>query len=273
LIKRVFILPVIGASLSLILNWLWLRDTGLLFTLVNFFAGLSLLLPFALERYIAHRRIKELEDQFPIFLADFVETVRGGMPIPEAFKSVARNDYKSLSKHVRKVATWLGWGMPVDDALLRFGHATGSEFIMRMISSVIESHRHGGPLADTFEALSKTALEIEKIRTERRIYMYSQILTGYIVFFVFLGVMVGLYLYLIPSLIVSPALPGVEVPPGMAEALAMQYRDLFRNLILIQGFFAGLTVGKLSEGAIIAGLKHSLFMMCAGFLTFVLITA
>jgi flagellar protein FlaJ len=190
------------------------------------------------------------------------------MTIPQAFKSVARNDYKGLSKYVKKVAAQLGWGMPVDEVLLRFGRETGSTFIMRIISSVIESHRHGGPLADTFEALSKTALEVERLKSERKMYMYTQIMTGYIIYFVFLGVMIGLYLYLIPSLVAAPGLPGAEEVPIGAEQIALEYRDLFRNLILLQGLFAGLTVGKLSEGAIVAGLKHSLFMMFTGFAVF-----
>jgi flagellar protein FlaJ len=49
---------------------------------------------------------------------------------------------------------------------------------------------------------------------------------------------------------------------------AAQYKVIFRNLILIQGLFAGLTVGKMAEGAMLTGIKHSLFMMFVGFLVF-----
>jgi flagellar protein FlaJ len=58
------------------------------------------------------------------------------------------------------------------------------------------------------------------------------------------------------------------VPVKPTENLAQAYRELFRNLILLQGMFAGLAVGKMAEGAIVAGLKHSLFMMIAGGLAF-----
>jgi len=50
-----------------------------------------------------------------------------------------------------------------------------------------------------------------------------------------------------------------------------EYRDIFRNLILIQGFFAGLTVGKMAEGATIAGLKHSMFLMFVGIIAFIVV--
>lgn len=99
--------------------------------------------------------------------------------------------------------------------------------------------------------------------------MNSQMMTGYIVFFVFLAVMVGLQTSLVPSLsgVSTGALGGVEAPPA---DIAQQYKEVFRNLILIQGFFAGLAVGKMAEGALISGIKHSLFMMFAGSLVYLI---
>ena len=39
----------------------------------------------------------------------------------------------------------------------------------------------------------------------------------------------------------------------------------FVLFIIIQGFFAGLATGKMSEGTIVAGLKHSIFLIIAGY--------
>ena len=51
---------------------------------------------------------------------------------------------------------------------------------------------------------------------------------------------------------------------------AAQYTFMFRNLILIQGLFAGLAIGKMAEGALIAWLKLSLIMTIGGILIFTL---
>lgn len=40
----------------------------------------------------------------------------------------------------------------------------------------------------------------------------------------------------------------------------------FLYLLLIQGFFSGLTIGKLSEGNIKAGIRHSFTLMMISFL-------
>ena len=94
-------------------------------------------------------------------------------------------------------------------------------------------------------------------------------ITGYIIFFVFLAVIIGLKLFLIPSLTEATGkeVLGVKVS---REELIGEYETLFRNIILIQGFFAGLSVGKMAEGAVIAGLKHSIFMMVVGILIYML---
>ena len=42
-------------------------------------------------------------------------------------------------------------------------------------------------------------------------------------------------------------------------------RGVFLMLSLIQGLFAGLVLGKLSEGDMSSGMKHSLIMMTIGF--------
>jgi len=58
---------------------------------------------------------------------------------------------------------------------------------------------------------------------------------------------------------------------GMAGAIAGMFggvqinQTIFLHMALIQGFFAGLAIGKMSEGTIKAGLKHSLILVFIAF--------
>jgi flagellar protein FlaJ len=45
----------------------------------------------------------------------------------------------------------------------------------------------------------------------------------------------------------------------------MDLKRTFLHLTLVQGFFGGLVAGKMGEGSISAGLKHSLVMMLLGY--------
>ena len=42
--------------------------------------------------------------------------------------------------------------------------------------------------------------------------------------------------------------------------------NIFLAMVLIQGLFAGLMIGKFSEGDILKGIKHSLILMASGYL-------
>jgi len=60
------------------------------------------------------------------------------------------------------------------------------------------------------------------------------------------------------------------VPRVEPELVIAEYNALLRNLIIIQGLFAGLALGKMSEGVLIAGIKHSLIMIFLGISLFLL---
>jgi flagellar protein FlaJ len=252
--------------------WLF-KEAGQIFFTINTIALFIFMFPIVMLRYSTYKNRKEIEELFPVFLRDFVESTRGGMTIPVALKSVSRNDYKALTPHVKKMAVQLDWGVPVERVLVLFSNKVDSKIISRIVSSVRESHRFGGNLADTLEALSNTAVEVERLREERRLYLHSQMITGYIIFFVFLAVIIALQMFLVPALSSTPTsmLGGEAIATGgVSEASAEEFQNIFRNLIIVQGFFAGLAVGKMAEGAIAAGLKHSMFMMFIGSLVFAL---
>lgn len=272
---RKILLLTLGGLIALpifLVNFLFFKEVITTFYLLNFIAALTIVLPLIISICIEHGRLKKLEENFTMFLRDFTEAVRGGMTIPFALKHVSRNDYGPLSKYVRKMSAQLDWGIPLHTILSKFSEKCESKLIARTISSVVESHTYGGNLIDVMEALSATVVEVERLRAERRLFMQSQMMTGYIIFFVFLGVIIGLEKFLIPSL----AAVGAEAPlPGVAaispEVMTAEYKIVFRNLIIIQGIFAGLIVGKMAEGEIVAGIKHSVLLVLIGSLVFLLV--
>lgn len=267
----IMLTDVLIVVLLMLLNFFYLSKKISYSSTLYFLFAFLFAFPIFLVKYLENRRKKAMEDNFPVFLRDFVEATRGGMAIPRAFQSVSGNDYGALTPSIKKMAAQLDWGISVEKVLTSFSKETKSMLISRIISTVIETHRFGGNLANTFESLSSTAFEMEKLRGERRLYINSQMITGYIIFFVFLAVLIGLQKYLVPSMSqMSPsAALGTSAP---SQNVAAQYTEVFRNLILIQGLFAGLSIGRMAEGAMVAGLKHSMIMMLVGGVVFTLFT-
>ena len=110
------------------------------------------------------------------------------------------------------------------------------------------------------------------IRKERSASVHSQIVTSYLIFFVFIFILIILQTFLIPALggQTGEGLPG-GLGTGVSENAAEIYNQGFVSFIIIQGFFAGLATGKMAEGSVIAGLKHSVLLIAVGYTLFSLI--
>jgi flagellar protein FlaJ len=76
--------------------------------------------------------------------------------------------------------------------------------------------------------------------------------------FVFLFTIVLLFKTFFTSVEGVPLL----VTPTLAPA---DLQRTFFHMTIVQGFFGGLVAGKMGEGSISAGLKHSLIMMILGY--------
>jgi flagellar protein FlaJ len=273
--KRLIILTSASVFIALMLfltAFIAFRDYANIFSTVSIIALVVAVAPIAIFKYAESTRIKALEDQFPQFMNDLVEAVRSGMSLPQAVNVVAKNDYGGLNPHIKKLSAQLEWGIPFTKAFSKFTKSTKSKLIARIGATIIESHEYGGNLTDVFESISKTTVEIERLREERKLFLNAQMVSGYIIFFVFLAVIIGLQKYLVPTLaeISMKQLVGAEKVEN--KQLQLEYKAIFRNLIIIQGFFAGIAIGKMSEGEIMNGIKHSLFMIILGLLIFTLAT-
>jgi len=267
--KRLMTITIVNAAIVttiVLLAYFLFKDITGLFSTILILAAIMFVVPIALVRYYDVWKTKALEDFFPQFMRDLVEAIKSGMTLPQAVKTVSENDYGHLNQYVKKLNAQLDWGIPFDKALLKFSKSTGSKLIGRITSTIIESHRFGGNLTDIFESIITTSIEIERLREERKLYINSQLITGYIIFFVFLVVIIGLQKFLVPTL------TNITIGEVATESanIGTQYNEIFRNLIVLQGLFAGLVIGKMSEGAVVSGVKHSLVLLIVGILVYTL---
>lgn len=220
-------------------------------------AMIALGLPLTL-RYQKLKDMHAIEEKFPEFLRDVTSTIETGMTLPQAIRTVSRNDYGPLSKYVKEMSAKLDWGIGFEKVLENFSESVGSMPIRRSIKTINETHRSGGYIGTVLEAVAESQTILERIKKERSSSIYAQMINGYVIFFVFLGVMYGLSNFLIPAFQFQ----------GGGNGLVEVYNEIFGNLIIIQGLFAGLSIGKMAEGSIFAGVKHALVMVAIGYTLF-----
>jgi len=224
---------------------------------------------FWIDFYNENKRQKEIEEKFLEFIRSLVGTVKSGVSIPKGIISISEENYGALTPYVTKLARQIEWGIPIHTALITFANDTENKVIKRSVSIIIEADESGGDIEDILESVSLSVVNIKKMKEERRSSIFSQIVQGYIVFFVFIGIMLLLQLWLFPQLQNALNINQEEVDFSTTIALGSFFQKgtttnldfIFFSLILIQGFFAGIMIGKFSEGSLKQGLIHSIILM------------
>ncbi|MCW1296060.1 MAG: type II secretion system F family protein [Candidatus Parvarchaeota archaeon] len=209
-------------------------------------------IPIALYLYLDYRKTKEIEKMFPYFITDVTEVVRAGMPLTQAMKYLSKNEYGELSKHIRKISAKIDLGVPLSKALTSFGEESKSKIVKRAIATIIKVEEYGGNLVNVLNNVVESIRMIDKLKSERELLIYGSVTQCYVIFLIFLGIMVAMYKFLFPML---------SMGVGSAEALiGVDYTQLFTNLALIQALLSGIVIGKITEGKLLSGLKHSVVL-------------
>ncbi|NPA38808.1 MAG: type II secretion system F family protein [Candidatus Nanohaloarchaeota archaeon] len=238
---------------------------ALLANIINALALIVFLLPPTIYKYVKYLQAKAIEDNFPTFLRNIVEGLRSGMDLNKAVIYASRSHYGKLDEYVKGLVVELSWGVPFNKAMARFAEKTKNPLIKRVIATVLEAYRSGGNLADVLESVTQSTFEIDRIKKERKASIHGQMVQGYFIFIIFIAVMIGMKKFLIPALSTSG---------GDSQSLTINtelYNQLFTHLGVIQGIFSGLVIGKLAEGKISAGFRHSIIMSLIAYITLTVI--
>lgn len=219
-------------------------------------------LPYTTYRYFEFRRIKRYEEIFPDFLADVSSSVNSGMSIPQAISICARRDYGILTEEIKKIDRLITWGIPFEEVLSRFAYYVKSPFIEKFVYLIIEANRSGGDIREILDSASRNSKRLKEIERELKGNLAPYTVIMYMIFGLFLAMSVMIYYAFL--------LPMSEVEGGgIIYGISLEgYRTLFFRLLMLEGFFNGLIMGKIMNGKVISGLKHSIVMIVVSYIVF-----
>ena len=223
-----------------------------------FLAIIILISPLAILSYIDFRWRKGVDEHLPELFHSIVDAQETGMTLPKAIEEATKRNYGPLTPELKRMAVQMSWGASFEEALLAFENRVGTVLTQRTVPMIIEASRSGGRVEKIFDPMGKfvqTTLLLEK---ERKTQTRPYIAIIYIALFVFLFTIVLLFKTFFSTIEGVPALVTTTSSPSDLERT-------FFHLTLIQSFFGGLVAGKMGEGTITAGLKHSLIMMILGY--------
>jgi flagellar protein FlaJ len=223
-----------------------------------FFALLAIISPIALLNYIDYRWRKAVDEHLPDLFRSIVQAQEIGMTLPNALEEAAKRDYGPLTPELKKMTAQISWGSSFEEALLAFGRRVGTVLTQRTVPMIIEASRSGGRVEKVFDPMGKFIQTTILLEKERKTQTRPYIAIIYVALFVFLFTIVILFKTFFTDV-------GGMALFSMPTVSPMDLRRTFLHLTLVQGFFGGLVAGKMGEGSISAGLKHSLVMMLLGY--------
>lgn len=257
------------------------RFRQITFVLLNLASVLLMIAPVLIIKYREFQRKSEIEEEFPQFLRDVLEGARAGMSLPQAVENTKSSGYGAIEPEIESMKARIDWGIPFNKVMIQFAESSNSSMIRRSVDTIIQAYESGGSIEDVLESVVDNIRSIQELQEKRENQLYGQLVTGYIVYFIFIGILVGLTTYLLPSLSqasstlsqssgggsqVSNFGGGILSAAGNLERNIQVYKGWFRNLAYIQAVFSGLVIGKLTEGSLRAGLKHAAILFGLGYL-------
>lgn len=144
-----FLFPLLGGITGQI------QSAGAVLLIVLFAAGIGIALPVLSINYMAARRLKLLEKQFPTALDVLVRGLRAGYPITGALELVVSELPDPLSSELGLVLAEMNYGYPLRDALVNLSDRVQTQDINMFVVSVSIQTETGGSLSDILDGLAR----------------------------------------------------------------------------------------------------------------------
>lgn len=256
-----------------LMHWLGI-GIGIILIVVSFVASsgdllkfllvvsfLVAIVPFFISFMLAQSKQREKEEKFLEFSRDLVETVRSGTPVSKGIINLKNRAYGSLSPHIFKLANQLTMGITLSEGLLIFAKETNSTVVSRAVSLISEAEKAGGNIEVILESVVSSVAQVEKLRKERQASVSNLITQGYMIFFVFIIIMLVMEFKILPLVADLDKGEGLSMSVNKLDPEEFSF-PLFMMLV-VQSVFAGLVIGKISEGTLKAGIRHSFVLLTA----------
>ncbi len=244
--------------------------SGLLYGIV--FGLITTTFPYLILDYLRAKKIRALELQFPEFLRNLAESVKAGMTLTKAIENAAKTDFGELTPHVKKLHNLLSWGTPLPEAINVFKKETKeSKHIQRGLLIIMEAYYFGGNVAEIMGSVAESTNKIINVEKDRKSIMAQQTSVMYIVQFIFVAILIGLFVVLIPLVTTEYGEEGISGFLSRENLPSVNYfRTLFFLTIVIQSIANGIVAGETQEGRLSAGIKHSGIMLTIGLLAYLI---
>jgi len=236
-------------------------------TLVFFISLIIFLTPISILTYLENRWKKTVDANLPSMLKELVDGLSAGLSLPQALITVAKSGgFGPLDKPLKKLAVEVSWGSPFTEALKDFTDYLDTKLARRLQGIIIEAYRSGGDVERVFMTAAEHLDKLWELRKTRASEVRPFMFIIYISFVVFLVITYAFNNVLFKSLAQTSELltgyvvGGLSINPATSALMSL----ILFHAIILEGFFGGLIIGKITSGRIFSGLIHSVILLLIG---------
>ncbi len=173
---------IILAVLVLFLAWVsnFALTLGVVQLILAFAAAVSFGVPLLVVSFLAHRRQKKMQDQFPVALDIFVRALRSGHPVASAIELLTEEMEDPLGSEFGLVADEVSYGAELTDALDAMAERWDLDDIRMFVVSLSLQNETGGNLAEILENLAEVIRERQTLYLKVRALSSEGRMTGWL---------------------------------------------------------------------------------------------
>ena len=211
----------------------------------------------------------QVERNIPRLLRDLAESVRSGLTLPRALEEASQRDYGPVSKELERAVSMFIMGAKFEDSLMLLAERLRRPVALKMSTILIEAHQTGGKLLEVLNTSVELFTSLDKYKEEQHTNMKPYMMTVYMATLTFLIIaFIMLHQFLAP---LYAAKGGATVQQsGLLSGVydINYYASLLFWASVLESIFGGLVVGKIVDGNLAAGLRHSVILMVVTFVFF-----
>ena len=261
----IYTIPTFGIGLALVLSGIVKEYNSfiMMFVLVA-----SAIFP-AMKFKNTYQKSVDAESSTPRIMRDIAESRKAGIsPEKCVIRACKRQDYKMFTPTSNTIASKLEWGMPFNEIFTSLKKEIKDFQVLINFRILFEIISGGGGNVHTLISLADISEKIHGIEKTKRELLKPYIMIG----FILMG-MTGLTTLLV---IDSLASIGIQSETDLDKIALMEKNsqesfEMYSIAILIQGWLAGIFLGKVVTGTYSGGFQYSIILVLIAFASIMLI--
>jgi flagellar protein FlaJ len=210
-------------------------------------------IPTAIKYERESRSRKAIENMLPNFIRDIAEVRKTGQSPERCIQQVANQDYGKLSPYIKKMSSQISWGVPIRKVMENFSNSIRVWSAKAVTFILLEVVDLGGGTSNMFENIAEFTQKMKEMVREQTSSLRPLIVVPYF----------GSVMTIATTLLMMNFLQG----EGAAEVDTSITQSVLLTGAVAQAWIMGFTSGKMGEGSMGAGFKHSIALVALSIAT------